>query len=423
MRLAGRLYLPDGDGPFAALLEALPYRKDDVTASYRETYARYVDAGFAVLRLDLRGTGSSGGMVTDEYPDVERRDLRRAIEWLAAQPWSTGRVGMFGTSYSGFNSLQMAAEGGAAALGAVVAMYATDDRYTDDVHYCGGVLRAIDLIDYPLYMVAMNALPPVPAVVRRRLARRVAAPGRRDAAVAARVADASARRPDVAARLDPPRPRRRRLRADGVPDDARRRVGRRLPQQHVPRDRAVRAQRPAVAADRRTVGAHRSPERARPGPNVDDDREIIAFFDEHLRGGPTAQRRAGPGVRPPRRSQPQPDLVDPPRRVARPRRRGRRPGCASATWTVRRRSASTALEVRGDVGVAAWNSCAGALPWGQPLDQRDDNARSLVYDWPVADRGEVLGTAVGLDCGCAATGRTATSASSSATCSPTARRR
>ena len=43
-------------------------------------------------------------------------------------------------------------------------MYATDDRYTDDVHYCGGVLRALDLIDYPLYMVAMNALPPVPAV-------------------------------------------------------------------------------------------------------------------------------------------------------------------------------------------------------------------------------------------------------------------
>ena len=72
--------------------------------------------------------------MTDEYPDVERSDLRAAIDWLAAQPWSTGRVGMFGTSYSGFNSLQMAAEGDADALGAVVAMYATDDRYTDDVH-------------------------------------------------------------------------------------------------------------------------------------------------------------------------------------------------------------------------------------------------------------------------------------------------
>jgi hypothetical protein len=161
-RLCADLYLPAGDGPFAALLEALPYRKDDVTASYRPSYERFVDAGFAVCRLDLRGTGSSGGIATDEYPDVERTDLRAVIEWLAGQPWSSGRVGMFGTSYSGFNSLHMAAEA-VPQLGAVVAAYATDDRYSDDVHYCGGVLRAVDLIDYETYMVAMNALPPVPA--------------------------------------------------------------------------------------------------------------------------------------------------------------------------------------------------------------------------------------------------------------------
>ena len=52
-----------------------------------------------------------------------------------------------------------------------------------------------------------------------------------------------------------------------------------------------------------------------------------------------------------------------------------------------------ALAVEGDVGVAAWNSCGGALPWGQPLDQRADNARSLTYDWPVEEREEVVGTA------------------------------
>ena len=109
--LCADLYLPAGEGSFAALLEALPYRKDDVTASYRPSYKRFVDAGFAVCRLDLRGTGSSGGIATDEYPDVERADLRAVVEWLAAQPWSSGRVGMFGTSYSGFNSLHMAAEG------------------------------------------------------------------------------------------------------------------------------------------------------------------------------------------------------------------------------------------------------------------------------------------------------------------------
>ena len=74
-----------------------------------------------------------------------------------------GAVGMFGTSWSGFNALQLAVER-PPALRAVVASYATDDRWTDDVHYQGGALRLLDLVDYPLYMVAMNALPPVPAI-------------------------------------------------------------------------------------------------------------------------------------------------------------------------------------------------------------------------------------------------------------------
>ena len=100
---------------------------------------------------------------TDEYPPVERDDLAEVIAWLAAQPWSNGRVGMFGTSYSGFNSLQMACER-PPALGAICAIYATDDRYTDDVHYMGGALRAVDLVDYCHYMTPMNALPPVPAL-------------------------------------------------------------------------------------------------------------------------------------------------------------------------------------------------------------------------------------------------------------------
>ena len=69
------------------------------------------EGGFAVLRVDLRGTGSSGGHLPDEYSDIERDDLTRVIRWIAAQPWSTGRIGMFGTSYSGFNSLHMAMEG------------------------------------------------------------------------------------------------------------------------------------------------------------------------------------------------------------------------------------------------------------------------------------------------------------------------
>ena len=379
-RLAATLYLPSGDGPFAALLEALPYRKDDVTESYRSTYQRYVEAGFAVLRLDLRGTGSSTGIMTDEYPEVERTDLRSVIEWLAEQPWSTGRVGMFGTSYSGFNGLQMAVEG-VPQLGAVVATYATDDRYTDDVHYAGGVLRAIDLIDYPLYMVAMNALPPVPAVFgdgwrdewRRRIDETPAwliewlehpldGPTWRRGSVRLGPDGAGYERMDTPTMLIVGW-------ADGYRNNS---------------FRVVEEYERNGLPWRLLAGpwVHKSPESARPAPNVDDDVEVIAFFDEHLRGGPGSG--AAPGqvyVREPVAAEP--DLAFHPGRWI-DIDRWPLDGCRQivlGSGDVR----IDRLSVIGDVGVAAWNSCGGGLPWGQPLDQRADNARSIVYDWPVAE--------------------------------------
>ena len=118
---------------------------------------------FAVCRVDVRGTGSSQGDATDEYPEAEQSDLAEVIAWLAEQEWCNGSVGMFGTSYSGFNSLQMAVER-PPALKAICAIYATDDRWTDDVHWRGGALRLVDLVDYDHYMTPMVMLPPVPAV-------------------------------------------------------------------------------------------------------------------------------------------------------------------------------------------------------------------------------------------------------------------
>ena len=163
--LAVTLYLPDaGAGPQPCILEALPYRKDDMTWGYRPEYERLRDEhGYAVARVDLRGTGSSGGRALDEYPEQEQHDLAEVLRWLASQPWCDGNIGMYGTSYSGFNSLQMACEQ-PPELKAVIAIYATDDRYTDDVHYMGGLLKWSDLLDYCHYMTALNALPPVPAV-------------------------------------------------------------------------------------------------------------------------------------------------------------------------------------------------------------------------------------------------------------------
>ena len=165
-RLAATLYLPDGSrGPQPCLLEALPYRKDDLTSSYAESYV--AAARRAPLRRvparPARHRARRQGDATDEYPEAEQSDLVEVIAWLADQPWCDGNVGMWGTSYSGFNSLQIACER-PPALKAICAIYASDDRWTDDVHWRGGALRLVDLVDYCHYMTPMSMLPPVPAV-------------------------------------------------------------------------------------------------------------------------------------------------------------------------------------------------------------------------------------------------------------------
>ena len=85
-RPAGRLAVrPRRRRPWPAVLEALPYRKDDDTSAYRPEYERLADAGYVVCRVDLRGTGSSEGIAEDEYPAVERTDMMTVIDWLATQ--------------------------------------------------------------------------------------------------------------------------------------------------------------------------------------------------------------------------------------------------------------------------------------------------------------------------------------------------
>jgi hypothetical protein len=66
------------------------------------------------------------------------------------------------------------------------------------------------------------------------------------------------------------------------------------------------------------------------------------------------------------------------------------PGLATEVFTSRRDGVEE-LDVVGDVGVTAWISCAGTLPWGQPLDQRADDARSLTHDWPITGTVELAG--------------------------------
>src|SRR5262249_27411407 len=63
---------------------------------------RYLlEAGYAVLKVDERGSGASFGTRTSEYGRQEVRDGYDVVEWVAHQPWCDGKVGAYGTSYSG----------------------------------------------------------------------------------------------------------------------------------------------------------------------------------------------------------------------------------------------------------------------------------------------------------------------------------
>ncbi len=373
VELAATLYLPDpARGSQPCLLEALPYRKDDLTSSYAAGYESLRDRfGFAVCRLDLRGTGSSSGDATDEYPAEEQADLVEVIAWLAAQEWCNGRVGMFGTSYSGFNSLQLACER-PPGLGAVFAIYSSDDRWTDDVHWRGGALKLVDLVDYCHYMTPMCVLPPVPEVWgpswrtewERRLVTfqpwvltwlRESVHGDYWRGGSVRLGPAG----DGYERIGVPTMLVAGW-ADGYRNNSFRTIAA-LAENGVPH--------------RLLAGpwAHADPRTAMPGPRIDLDVEMAAWFDRWLRSEPD-DFPSGCDVFVRTSTVPEPDLdlhegywislpSIPPTRPWSVSLPGRRP-----------------LTVVPDTGSAAWIDCAGHLPWGQSGDQRLDDARSLTWD-------------------------------------------
>lgn len=169
-RLAARIWMPH-DAPsraVPAVLEYLPYRKNDCTAhddAMRHPY--FAGHGYAAVRVDLRGTGDSDGLLRGEYLEQEHDDAIEVLAWLAAQPWCTGDVGMIGYSWGGFNGLQVAARR-PPQLKAVVTHASTDDRYLDDCHYMGGCMLASDMLKWSTSMLTYPIQPPDPRFVGDR---------------------------------------------------------------------------------------------------------------------------------------------------------------------------------------------------------------------------------------------------------------
>ena len=165
VRLAADLYMPDGGESgenFPVLLEYLPYRKTEARSRNLSLYSYFVERGYIVARVDIRGTGNSEGRVIPyEYSDIEQDDGEMVIDWLSKQDWSNGKVGMFGISWGGFNAIQMAVRS-PPALKAIIAVDATEDLYQDDVHFMDGIMH---LDSWEMSQDLANARPGAPDYV------------------------------------------------------------------------------------------------------------------------------------------------------------------------------------------------------------------------------------------------------------------
>ena len=105
-RVAADIFRPDGEGPFPTLYAVSPYNKDTIHLPPHGVYrwreagniGRWVEQGYAFVHADTRGSGQSEGEWTSGSLE-EQHDLYDTIEWIAAQSWSTGKIGMIGESY------------------------------------------------------------------------------------------------------------------------------------------------------------------------------------------------------------------------------------------------------------------------------------------------------------------------------------
>jgi uncharacterized protein len=395
-RLAARIWRPvDAEwAPVPALLEYLPYRKRDFMRSRDGPMHHYFAGhGYASVRVDIRGAGDSDGLTLDEYTPREHEDAIAVIAWLAAQPWCSGAVGMFGISWGGFNSLQVAAHA-PAALKAIITLCAADDRYADDAHYMGGALLNENLIWGTAFLM-YNALPPDPEIVgarwrqmwRERLESSVLFPAhwlrhqRRDAywRHGSVCEDYAAIRCPVYA-------------IGGWADAYSNAVPRLLERLGVPRKGLI------------GPWSHAFPHDSVPGPSIGFLQEALRWWDHWLKGidtgimdEPMFRAWMQESVRPAPQYEIRPgrwvaESAWPSARIER-----RRLALDAGGALVPQGAAAKRLEIHSPpaTGSTSGDWCAFGRPGEMPIDQRADDAHSLIFDSaPLAAPIEILGAPV-----------------------------
>lgn len=133
VKLATNIYLPEGDGPWPVVLTRTPYNKngaDGRAASYNEK-------GYVLVSQDVRGRYESEG--ADQPFEVDMPDGYDTVEWIAAQSFSNGKVGIFGTSAPGITS-NLAAASAPPHLTAAYVTVAPDSLFYRS-RFIGGVFK------------------------------------------------------------------------------------------------------------------------------------------------------------------------------------------------------------------------------------------------------------------------------------------
>ena len=117
IRLATDVYLPAGGAPAETVLVRLPYDKNSRYVFFRWVAEIFTARGYAMVVQDVRGKFRSEGETIGFLGEAS--DGYDTIDWIIAQPWSNGIVGMFGDSYYGFTQWA-AVSSGHRALRAIV---------------------------------------------------------------------------------------------------------------------------------------------------------------------------------------------------------------------------------------------------------------------------------------------------------------
>ncbi len=398
VRLAARIWRPVGseEAPVPAVLEFIPYRRRDLTAQRDSVHHPYMAGhGYACARVDLRGSGDSEGVLTDEYLERELLDAEEVLAWLAGQPWCDGRTGMMGISWGGFNALQVAARR-PESLRAIVTACSTDDRYSDDVHYMGGCLLG-DNLSWASTMFAYNSCPPDPELVGERWRdmwhERLDHSGLwLDTWLRHQHRDAYWRHGSVAEDLDAIRVPV--MAVSGWADGYSNSVFRLLEGLSVPRLGLL------------GPWSHKYPHLGQPGPAIGFLQEVVRWWDRWLKGvdndvmeapvlrawmqesvAPSTAYEARPGRWVGEREWPSPEVVLVPRDLG--------AGRVLAEGEPSGREDVLTLSSPLSTGQHAGKWCSYNAPPDLPYDQREDDGGSIVFDSvPLPQRLEILGSAV-----------------------------